>query len=757
MTKGMRASFAVFPFLCVAIAQTILPDWLISDIQIPVTLTPSTDPATGVDTLIFSNGLTSRTFALNPDFGTIDFYSHYRNVSVLRSVGPEILVTLDGIDYNIGGLVEVDSEQTDNTMYLNRSDVVYAANASAWHYTFYETSLPQAPYQWTPGTRHSPTDINWPPIGLQLAVHFVAPDTAPYYHQKVDIVVHYEMYVGIPMIAKWVSMTIPPSMASVSIDAVAVEFLGVNQDYSPIKYQGWMPSPEYIELEGDATSYLWFQTDSPHSVPDEQDVGFGVTESCSWQNDANIMNNPGASEPTMNCSYYQPFGVMIGEEFNYLTFTSFRVFALVTDTHDVERHFMSRRHLTALLAPAVFENPIFFHMTNSSSVAVRSLVDQLVEVGFEMFIYSFGSGFSPEDLDPDYLIEVASDIAYANSKGIEVGGYDLISWTRWSSPSWQEIGADGSYNDAACFASGYYDYLYETISEFMDATGLTMLETDGPYPGFSCYSENHTHHIGLGDSAFHQTRLQAQFYSNMIAKGVYLHQPDYYFFSGGHKGVMFYNEDQFSLPRWQDISVSRDTVYQSTYPWLPTQGWMFMPLVPYHAGGDIAAFEPLTENIEAFEFGLAQYLGLGIAACYRGFRIFDSNETKSMVTKWVSWYKSYRPILISELVHIQRPDFQGLDAMMHVNYKLQTCGLLMVFNPTSYEISQYLTVPMYYTGITETALVSHENATAVKYSLTRNYDIFLPVTLPPVSLTWFVVENGDSQNARSNRQWERFH
>ena len=48
---------------------------------------------------------------------------------------------------------------------------------------------------------------------------------------------------------------------------------------------------------------------------------------------------------------------------------------------------------------------------------------------------------------------------------------------------------------------------------------------------------------------------------------------------------------------------------------------------------------------QAFEFGLAQYLGSGVAACYRGTRIFDSPETRAAVQKWVDFYKRYRMVL----------------------------------------------------------------------------------------------------------------
>ena len=53
---------------------------------------------------------------------------------------------------------------------------------------------------------------------------------------------------------------------------------------------------------------------------------------------------------------------------------------------------------------------------------VIQAVDQLAEVGFEMILYSFGSGWNLESNSTAYLESVKADVAYASSKGIEVGG-----------------------------------------------------------------------------------------------------------------------------------------------------------------------------------------------------------------------------------------------------------------------------------------------------------------------------------------------
>ena len=48
--------------------------------------------------------------------------------------------------------------------------------------------------------------------------------------------------------------------------------------------------------------------------------------------------------------------------------------------------------------------------------------------------------------------------------------------------------------------------------------------------------------------------------------------------------------------------------------------------------------------LQEYEWGLAQYLGAGVAACYRGTRVYDTPETRDMVKKWVSFYKVFHYI-----------------------------------------------------------------------------------------------------------------
>ena len=45
-----------------------------------------------------------------------------------------------------------------------------------------------------------------------------------------------------------------------------------------------------------------------------------------------------------------------------------------------------------------------------------------------------------------------------------------------------------------------------------------------------------------------------------------------------------YDEDQYDLARWEDLSVSRQGMFDDTYHYIPTQGWMILPFIQYHGG-----------------------------------------------------------------------------------------------------------------------------------------------------------------------------
>jgi hypothetical protein len=85
----------------------------------------------------------------------------------------------------------------------------------------------------------------------------------------------------------------------------------------------------------------------------------------------------------------------------------------------------------------------------------------------------------------------------------------------------------------ACMASAYTEYITNLFQTFINGTGMSMFDTDGPYGGAVCTSTNHSHHHGAGDSVYWQTQNQNAFYYKLREEGVYLHVPDDgYFYAG---------------------------------------------------------------------------------------------------------------------------------------------------------------------------------------------------------------------------------
>ena len=710
-----------------------------------------------------ANGLTSRRFVLSPAFGTVDWilnstieYGGER--SMFRAVAPEATLRLDGTNFVVGGLRSTSTFRA----YCNRTTFFDSlsgpANVSTtFAYKTHRVGVPKAPFPWTPGTRGSSPNAAWPPKGVAVEVDFVAP-ALPH----LLLTMHYELYDGIPLLSKWLEIHSSSKLlqsklhtaADVIVEKVVVELFAASAPFGSYKTHGSRAPGASFDGASSAGSVaerplLHAQTDQAHGA------------SCSWLDDypssadPNVPGCPkckdeGSVEPLLNCSYTLGPGAHVNSK---ESFVSFRSLLLATDSSDITRQTLSRHRVTKLLAPHVTENPIFFHATDVSEEGFKLAIDQMAEVGFEMLIFSFGSGFRLETSDPKYLDTIRKQVAYAKSKGIEVGGYDLICLDRGHGgyggnvgDQWCTVDAEtGGYKQDACFASGWYDKLYGLVDGFLNTTGLAMLETDGPYGGGACAATNHAHHHGLEDSIYRQTQLQSEFYHTMRARGVYVNQPDGYFFQGGSRTGMGYSENQYSLPRWRDLSISRAGLYDDLYSYLPTQGWMFLPLSAYHAGGAPATF---SGHEQAYEFALATYLGAGTAACYRGPTLYakgpEGDSMKAKLKKWVAFYKAYRQTLIQPVVHLRRPDMQSWDGFLHVHPEAgegEANAVAMLFNPTERSLSVAALLPLYYAGVGEgpNVSLSVNGGPFEQHALGRGYDVILSVEMRARSVATVVV------------------
>lgn len=523
------------------------------------------------------------------------------------------------------------------------------------------------PFEWRLGSRHSGSGNAWPPLGLHLVISFNAPATAPIAHRGVTAEVHYELFDGVPAFSKWVSLRSEGAAAGeVLIQDVVVEKLAVNDDFSPINFAAaeggtpptglglieaftdtahgpgcpwashaegtWAPQPvlQCSYSAGFAPPGSSFC--HPEAEPPEVCASSG--EECPHCGAAVCKCPAGKASQGLGVSIKAASLVSGGPFAGALTdmhveaqgghrFESFRARILFFDSFDRERRGLTARRLARVTTPHVLENPIFFHLVADSQdvASFRATADACAAVGFEMIIFSFGAGFNLESTNSSYINRIAEDVAYARSKGLEVGGYDLIDLDRgpngYGKPNVPEkyaaIGADGKSTVDACYASGWADELEGKILNLMNATGLTMLETDGPYGGAPCSASGHAHHRGFDDSIFFQTQLQSRFFRMLRAKGVYIHAPDSYLAAGANKIMNYADPAVFGRPRKEDMLLTRQMLYDSTFKWTPTQQWSFLPLEEYatqSAAGPLASkFSPTGANIKDYREAMRMFFG----------------------------------------------------------------------------------------------------------------------------------------------------
>ncbi len=691
-------------------------DWLIDPSSFTAAITESPEGKS----LVLENGLISRTFRLSPNLTTVEFLNGMTGETLIRAVRPEAILEINGQTYKVGGL----EGQPDQAYILPAWLDTLTKDPDAFQFISYEIGTTEARFPYT--RKRWSAELPWPPPGKSLTLHF---SHEALELQDIALSVHYEIYDGIPLLSKWLTVTNKTS-AAVRLDTIVSEILAVIEpEVSVGDVDQWERPNFHVE-----TDYA-FQGMSPKSA----------TRSVFWAEDPSFTSqvNYGLKTPCL-LEVRPPIGPGVDIEPGE-TFESIRAFELIHDTTDRERKGLALRRMYRTIAPWITENPIFLHLKSTDPDIIKQAVDQCAAVGFEMVILSFGSGLNMENTDAAYISRMKELADYAHVRGIELGGYSLLASRRISDDDDvinPETGKTGGaiFGNSPCLGSEWGLGYFDRIATFLEKTGFELLEHDGSYPGDVCASTDHPGHTGLADSQWTQWRHITDFYKWCRAEGIYLNVPDWYFLSGSNKTGIGYREVNWSLPRDRQIILGRQNLFDGTWEKTPSMGWTFVPLVQYHGGGAAATLEPLAEHLDAYEAHLVQNFGYGVQACYRGTRLYDTDETKALVRKWVDWYKKFRSILNSDIIHVRRPSGRDFDAVLHVNPRLQEKGFLLVFNPTDSVIAQRLTLPLYYTGLGERAHVREKEGKSATYDLDRGCRIRLDVSVPPHGFTWFVIE-----------------
>lgn len=670
--------------------------------------------------IIITNSMVSRVFRIMPNLATIDIINNMTGENMLRAVGTEGTIRIDGKTWNIGGLAGQPERGFLKPEWLDKlSTMPNSFMVEDFEISPLQESIPWARNRWALNKQA--------PSGKMLT--FTLRGTNE--HKDLIIKLNIVVYDKIPVIRKDFEI-VNQSSRPINIDRFYLEQLAFAEPESP---GGGNPDKfrlPNIHVESDYAcggEFMERETD--------------ITEK--WVSDplyTSQRNYPMATPCILEVS--PPLGPDYTVQPNK-SFGSFKTYLMPFDSDDRERKGLFKRRFHYTVAPWATENPIFMHLTSSDPAVIRTAIDQCAETGYEMVIISFGSGLNAEDVSEANLAKYKALVDYGRSKNIELGCYSLLS-SRWISDEVDVInpktGKRGGmrFGSAPCLSSDWgYEY-FDKIKTFFQKTGMRCFEHDGSYPGDVCASTTHTHHKGLEDSQWNQFHKITDLYKWMRAEGIYMNVPDFYFLNGTNKTGIGYREANWSLPRDRQIIHARQLNYDGTWDRMASACWSFVPLVEYQGGGAEATLEPLSEHLFEYKTHMIQNYGAGVQACYRGPRLYDTPQTKEMVTEVIRWYKKYRNILNSDIIHLRRPDARDWDGLMHVNPNLKEKGFAMFYNPTDTVMVRTIQLPLYYSGLTQTARVREQEGKPVTYRLDRNYAIELKVTIPANGYTWYVIE-----------------
>ncbi len=673
--------------------------------------------------IILSNGLTKRAFRLSPNIACTDYTNLVTGEQLLRAVKPEAVITLNDVNYNVGGLYGQKEKAYIQPQWVDG----FTAHDSDFVYAYFTVKELQPYLNWK---RNTWAYNQQQPTGKTLSFYFTSKLPAL---KGVTVAVQYEIYDGLPLICKSVSIENNGS-GKIKINKVVNEVLAVVEEESAVVGSpAQMKKPHGLYIESNYAFNNSMRADisdqTTHWLPDPSytsQVNYDYLTPCLLEIYPGV--GPGVELET-------------GDAFN-----SIRTFELLQDSYDRERNGLARKKMYSTIAPWTTQNPIFMHLVSKNDEQVRTAIDQCAATGYEALILSFGSHCDMEDSSARNVQHWKELADYAHSKGILIGGYSLFSSRRISDeddvidPKTGKPDAAAFFGHAPCLGSKWGLAYINKLKYFFANTGFNIFENDGPYPGDVCASTSHPGHTGLDDSQWKQMELQKELYHWCNERGIYINAPDWYFLDGTNKIALGYREVNFSLPREQQMILNRQNIYDGTWDKTPSMGWGFVPLTKYQGGGPEAVLEPLADHLPDYEKLMVQYYGSGVQACYRGPRLYDTDKTKALVQKTVNWYKKYRDIMNSDMVHLRRADGRDWDGMMHINPKLRQKAFVLVYNPLKTAITRTVNLPLYYTGLTKSAVVKEKDGSPKTFQLKRDFSIDVPVTIAAESYNWLIIE-----------------
>ena len=699
--------------------QSVPEDWLVK----PINTKANVFQREKEGDLVLYNGLVRRSFKVSPNFACYDFQNMATGQQLLRAIRPEAKLTIDGKEYNVGGVVGQQEKA-----YLQQEWMKgFKAGAGDFIFAGYTVTDIQPYINWKRTTWAS---VKKQATGKSLAVSF---RSAVPSLKDLSVVVHYELYDGIPLVVKWVEL-INKSSNNIVVNRIVNESLGLVEEESAV-----VGSPAQMKKQHG----IYVETNYAFNNAMRYDISDQTTH---WVTDSSYTSQVNYNYQTPCVLEVYPEKVTAVSLAPGETIKSPRTHELLMDSYDRERRGMMIQRMYATVAPWTTQNPIFMHLVSRNDEQVITAVDQCAATGYEALILSFGSHCNMEDTSAANIARWKKLTDYAHSKGILVGSYSLFSSRRINDETDvidPQTGKPGGafFGNAPCMGSKWGLTYISNLKYFITKTGFDLFENDGPYPGDVCASTVHPGHKGLDDSQWRQMELQKELYRWCNEHGVYVNAPDWYFLDGTHKIGIGYREVNFSLSRDQQKILNRQNIHDGTFEKLPSMSWGFVPLTRYQGGGPEAVLEPLKDHLKDYEMLMVQYYGAGVQACYRGPRLYDTTTTKALVSNTVSWYKKYRNILNAPIVHLRRADGRDWDGFMHVSPTLKERVFVLLFNPTSETITRNINLPLYYSGLKGKISVRQKDEAETVSVVSSNQTINLTASIPAGGYTWYVIRN----------------
>ena len=175
-------------------------DWLIDPTGYVATIQKTEDGKA----IQMSNGLISRTIRLTPNATTTSFLNITTGEEFVRSVRPAAEVEIDSVTFSVGGLT---GQPVQNYLLPEWIDEMKSEPNSFVLYD-YKIGETKERFPWKKHLEWMPEDRPWPPPGKSLTLSFrLNPEVAKREYLKNIIVnVHYEIYDGMPLLCKWMTI-----------------------------------------------------------------------------------------------------------------------------------------------------------------------------------------------------------------------------------------------------------------------------------------------------------------------------------------------------------------------------------------------------------------------------------------------------------------------------------------------------------------------------------------------------------------------